>query len=61
MLIHCKKQKDKVIYLHGMTPVGQSALFNKILKLVAGNNMVLLSNKVGNFQFDTINDATILF
>lgn len=61
MLIHCKKQNHKVIYLHGMTTVGKSALFNKILKLVAGNNMVLLSNKVGNFKFDTINDATILF
>jgi hypothetical protein len=59
-LFHCKKQNDRVIYLHGMPGVGKSALLEQILKLVVGPNMVTLNNTKGPFQFDNITEADIL-
>jgi hypothetical protein len=60
-LFHCKKQNDKVIYLHGLPGVGKSALIEQILKLVAGSNLVVLSNKKDQFQYDNITEGDILF
>lgn len=60
-LFHCKKQNDKVIYLHGLPGVGKSALIEQILKLVVGCNFAILSNKKTPFQYDNVVDSNILF